>query len=229
MKHLIIFSLLFINFIVKAQTYTIDKIVSNTNGFTGPMTGVPGDLFSSTITFSNTSNNDIILFMNRYKNNIPPYWGDCYCYLNCHNVYQDTISVFIQPHATADVSIQFKTDSVNPGIAKVGFSVYQIGFQNNVQDIQMTASTINNVGLPQNTLQNAPMVFPNPTQNALNISSGESIQSIILYNMLGELQNEYKNIEAGTFNLNMAEFANGLYLLEVTSGQKTFTQNIIKN
>lgn len=229
MKQFILNCILILSLSASAQTYTIDKIVSNTNGFTGPMNGVPGDLFSSTITFSNSSATDIILFMNRYKNNIPMYWGVCYCYINCHTIYQDTLSVFIQPHSTADVSIQFKTDSVNPGLAKVGFSVYQLGFQNNVQDIQMTASTMNNVGITELSNKNAPLVYPNPTQKDLNIFTNETIQSVLLYNVLGELQNEYKNINAGTFNLNLAEFTNGLYLLEVTSSNKTHTQNVIKN
>ena len=229
MKKIILLFVVLCAMQIHAQTYIIDKIVSNTNGFTGPMIGVPGDLFSSTITYSNTSNNVVLLFMNRYKNDIPKFWGDCYCYLNCHNVYQDTVTVFLAPHGSADVSIQFKTDSVNPGLAKVGFSVYQIGYANQVQDIQMTASTMMNVGLKDQNNPQLPVVFPNPSHNIVEVTTNTNIQSILLYNVIGELKQEYRHIEANTFNLNLTEFANGLYHLEINTGQKTFVQNIIKN
>ena len=117
------------------------KIATNVNGTPDIMKGVPGDLFAATITFSNSGASPIEVFIDRYKNDIPAYWGVCYCYIQCHNIHQDTLTIEVQPFSSTNVTLQFKTDSVNPGVANDSFKIYQIGFAGISQTLNLTATT----------------------------------------------------------------------------------------
>src|SRR5687768_6211185 len=108
---------------LQAQTFTY-KTKDFRNGNEAPMQGNPGDLFMSTITFSNPGASTIYIFIDRYQKSVPPYWALCYCYIQCHSPTDDTVTVEVQPFSTTDISLQFKTDSVNPGICTAYFKMH---------------------------------------------------------------------------------------------------------
>lgn len=69
-------------------------------------------------------------------------------------------------------------------------------------------------------------LYPNPTDDFINIKSESLIKSIDIYNVNGQLIWETNN--AGyMFNINMAEFGSGIYLLEINSDNNRITRNII--
>jgi hypothetical protein len=161
-------------FAASAQTYTY-RLRTYQNGIQADMKGDPGDVFMATFTFSNTTSAPIQLFMDRFQKNNPPYWAVCYCYILCHSPANDTVTVDIMPNSTTDVSIQFKTDSVNPGIATNSFKIYQKGFQNAEHVVDLTATTMNDVGIDDNTGAPALSLFPNPVSNVLHITAEKNI------------------------------------------------------
>ena len=227
---LLLFVVSFFTLSSQAQSYSISKIETNVNGNKGAMKGVPGDLFTALLTFSNSSASTINVFIDRYKNNIPAYWGVCYCYIQCHDRSQDTLTIEIQPNSTTIVSLLFKTDSVNPGVAYDSFKIHQIGFQSNPQNLDLTASTMSEVGIRENknmisTLQ----LFPNPSSNEVTISVDEEIRSLKVYDVLGQLKSEIKNVNSADYKLAISNYPQGSYFVEVHSEKNKYIKNFIKN
>lgn len=74
---------------------------------------------------------------------------------------------------------------------------------------------------------NSLKLFPNPTTHLLNISSDDIIDSIALFNMLGQLVKE-QVIHAKTGVIDMSLFSPATYFLKVTSGDTSNTLKVIK-
>lgn len=218
------------SFLAQSQSYSIHKIATNTNGTPGPMKGVPGDVFASTITFKNSSSSVIYVIVDRYKNDIPPYWAVCYCYIQCHSPREDSIMVEIQPFSTTDVTLQFKTDSVNPGIAKEGFTIYQVGFENNTEDVQMTASTLNDVGIFENQSGQHISIYPNPSYNTININLPyENISTLKVIDISGGIKEVHSQVNSSNATINTLDYPIGIYFVQIETERSTYTQRFIKN
>jgi len=73
------------------------------------------------------------------------------------------------------------------------------------------------------------IVYPNPAKSEINISyGGNPVDKIFIYTIDGRLVME-KDINAGSATLNVSGFDNGLYLLKIVAGEKTFTRTIKVN
>lgn len=70
-------------------------------------------------------------------------------------------------------------------------------------------------------------LFPNPTTQLLNISNDERIDSVALFNMLGQLVKQ-QDIHAKAGTIDMSTFAAGTYFARVVSGDKSKTLKVIK-
>lgn len=73
------------------------------------------------------------------------------------------------------------------------------------------------------------VLYPNPVQNILNVENNQSvIQEVQLYDLTGRLLTSIRPDR--TFaNVDFSNLSNGIYLLRVTSDDKTITKKIIKN
>ncbi|SHH40728.1 carbohydrate-binding protein [Winogradskyella jejuensis] len=81
----------------------------------------------------------------------------------------------------------------------------------------------NTLGSNEFTLENEVSVFPNPTSNALHISSSLQLDTITLYDFHGrEVLKTNKNI------INMASLASGVYLLNISVNNRIITKKVIK-
>ncbi len=71
-------------------------------------------------------------------------------------------------------------------------------------------------------------LYPNPTNNILNINSVETVKSVTIIDINGRtvLQN---NINLNNPEINVAELNSGIYFVSVTTDLGTSTQKIIKN
>jgi len=67
-------------------------------------------------------------------------------------------------------------------------------------------------------------IYPNPTQNILNIESQQPIERVKIYNLQGQLIKEVSPI-----NVDISQFNAGLYFVQVTIEGKTVTKKFIKN
>lgn len=71
-------------------------------------------------------------------------------------------------------------------------------------------------------------VYPNPTSDILNVESEGQIESIVVYNLLGQKVMD-KNINADKTELDMTSLQKGVYILKVQMDGKEQSIKVIKN
>jgi hypothetical protein len=73
-------------------------------------------------------------------------------------------------------------------------------------------------------------IFPNPTKSTLNIKSKTTVSNISIYDLNGRsLKTERPNTNDFEYQLNVNDLSNGIYLLEVQSGNSKQIIKFIKN
>ncbi len=70
-------------------------------------------------------------------------------------------------------------------------------------------------------------IYPNPTTDFILIDGLEVLDEVIVYSLLGEEMLRLKP-SSNNFQLDFSKFSKGIYLLELTSGQKSWTQKVQK-
>ncbi|QTY26886.1 T9SS type A sorting domain-containing protein [Flavobacterium sp. CS20] len=73
---------------------------------------------------------------------------------------------------------------------------------------------------------NQPKIFPNPATSDVNISSINPIKKLSVYSLQGELlfQKKYNQTD---INLDIQNFADGIYILELQDKTRSFKQKLI--
>ncbi|MCT4628919.1 T9SS type A sorting domain-containing protein [Winogradskyella sp.] len=71
-------------------------------------------------------------------------------------------------------------------------------------------------------------VYPNPVKDFLNIKSANDIDSIIVYNLLGKQTAIFNSDEILNSRINLENLSQGLYLVKITSGNKSQTIRVTK-
>ncbi len=69
--------------------------------------------------------------------------------------------------------------------------------------------------------------YPNPTKDVINFNGIDTIDRIIVRNMLGQTINTI-NVKATTAQVDLSTYANGVYLIEVATAGRTSTVRAIK-
>jgi thiol-disulfide isomerase/thioredoxin len=106
------------------------------------------------------------------------------------------------------------------------------GYGNNLYLDNINIQTVTGVGENQTSVNNL-VLFPNPASDVMNVSfmlaQNENV-TVNVYNAIGELvsTNYYDNMAAGNqmVQINTANFANGMYMVEMVSGQNRTTSRM---
>jgi hypothetical protein len=208
-----------------AQNFTY-KVKSYANGEQAPMKGVPGDIFMSTLTFSNSSSSDIFIYINRYEKSIPAYWRSCYCYTVCSDPITDTITVYVPGLSSTDITVQFKTDSVNPGHATSAFRIDQIGISNQTQTLTMDATTLGGVGLTVNDMTRGLRIFPNPATQFVEGQAGEDVRTVSVFDTQGRCAAE-GHVDGKHFRIDSSALPPGIYFVKIITGSSVQTAPLV--
>ncbi|QXP77732.1 MULTISPECIES: T9SS type A sorting domain-containing protein [Winogradskyella] len=88
-------------------------------------------------------------------------------------------------------------------------------------------TTDSTLGIEDNSFT-AFSVYPNPTSDILNIKSTQDVDSVTVYNLLGQNVASFTKNEITNSSINLSELSEGLYLVRVTSGDKTETLRVTK-
>ena len=217
-------------FSIDAQQYSY-WITDYKNGSPSAMLGVPGDQFKSTITFSNISAGNIYIHVKRTQKSIPPYWSLWYYYLQPKSPSQDTITLKLSPFSASVLASHFKTDSVNPGVATASFKMYKIGFADDAEGFNITASTIkpSDVGIRTEEHSRDIGIFPNPANHLLNITATrQNITAITIYDALGGEKYNSERVMP-MHSVDISEYPAGVYFVKVADGNAAYFHKIIKN
>ena len=82
-----------------------------------------------------------------------------------------------------------------------------------------------NVSVTNTSIDKLVKLYPNPTNNIINIVlQYKSPYLIEIYNLLGEKMVSENNLE----NLNITEWSNGIYFIKISQGNKLFIEKIVK-
>ena len=74
---------------------------------------------------------------------------------------------------------------------------------------------------------NSVKVYPNPVKGILNLSYSEAINSVKVINMLGQ-ELLSKEVNAATAQIDLSNFTNGTYIIQITIGSTAKTVKVIK-
>ncbi|WCO02501.1 T9SS type A sorting domain-containing protein [Psychroserpens ponticola] len=74
-------------------------------------------------------------------------------------------------------------------------------------------------------------IYPNPSNEFINIEVNENILEITVFSMTGQLVNsvKYDQNNSKLIKMNISEFDQGIYFLSIKTSKSTFTEKIIKN
>ncbi|WP_417876237.1 T9SS type A sorting domain-containing protein [Winogradskyella sediminis] len=71
-------------------------------------------------------------------------------------------------------------------------------------------------------------VYPNPTSGILNIKSTQNIDSINVFNLLGQNVASFSKNAIIDSSIDLSDLSNGLYLVKITAGENTETLRVTK-
>lgn len=93
--------------------------------------------------------------------------------------------------------------------------VFEDYSDNLIKDTTIHFATKSTVGIDYYTKQQL-KIYPNPVYDVLNIvSSKEDIKNIKMYDLTGRMIKTYKDLKAKSCEVNMVDFENGIYIVEV--------------
>lgn len=141
------------------------------------------------------------------------------------------ISITVNAQLVEETTI-YSYDNLNR-LVKVVFNdgdTKEYVYDNLGNRLQINMETLS---IDSETLKNTITVYPNPTNQFININLPETIINqkveIIIYDINGrELKTNKQQIESTTFSLDVSAFSNGVYLLRILNGDKKWSQLFIK-
>lgn len=224
MKKIILVLFLVVAVKTYAQVYTYTSSSTYTSD-------VPGGTMYYHIGFYNPTSSSITIQFDRYTKYNPPYWYSCYCFIQCNPPSMDYVEIEVPPFSWgSQMSVLFKTDSVNPGQATASIKINQIGFASNADTIHLTASTLMSTGIKANTISND-LSFPNPTHGEFTFAATEnSIYQLIVTDISGKMIYQQKDISEKKYKIQLENEPQGEYFLKaIYNSGKIETKKIIKN
>jgi subtilisin-like proprotein convertase family protein len=86
------------------------------------------------------------------------------------------------------------------------------------------------VGIDKNNIDKNVSIFPNPTNNILNISFGDIqfIEQVVLTDLQGKIIIQKNNLTSNNLQLDLSNYSNGLYLLQVQSKEDSKVFKVTK-
>ncbi|SDS66053.1 T9SS type A sorting domain-containing protein [Winogradskyella sediminis] len=84
------------------------------------------------------------------------------------------------------------------------------------------------LSIEDNELETPLSVHPNPTSGILNIKSTQNIDSINVFNLLGQNVASFSKNAIIDSSIDLSDLSNGLYLVKITAGENTETLRVTK-
>ena len=96
-----------------------------------------------------------------------------------------------------------------------------------ISKIKLVNEVLNTEG---NNFSDKLLLYPNPSTDNLIINTSREIYngSLKIFSLTGQLVFEQRNLSGIDFNINVANFNQGLYLLQISDGTNTYNSKFIK-
>ena len=126
-------------------------------------------------------------------------------------------SDFFWATKTIDLSAYDGSDNLIVAFVNIGGYGQALYLDNILVESSETLSVIDQ------TINNELLVYPNPTSNKLTIKTSYDVDKVELYNILGK-----KVIESTNLELNLNPLSDGVYILQIYSGETKLIKRIVK-
>ncbi len=187
--------------------------------------GVVDNIIAAHVTFTNTSDDDVLIDFVRTEADIPEGWFTTLCTDLCYSPSEDSTTVFLAPGETEIVRVDFFTDLI-PATGTVTISCTNHYDAANSFEFTINAESIAETGIENNGSPVVINVSPNPAtinsniQLQYNINSGDAKYE--LYSVTGNLI-QTNNINAFSNNtISILNIQAGNYFLFVYDGAERF-------
>lgn len=96
-----------------------------------------------------------------------------------------------------------------------------------------TNKTVNTIattnGISENDLSNSILLYPNPTNGAINIHSDSFISNITVYNVIGQVSLLTTNVNAKKAVVDLGSLENGVYFIRLQTENGIVTRKVVKH
>lgn len=95
----------------------------------------------------------------------------------------------------------------------------------------LTSGVCGTLATPERQMLVGTRIYPNPTQNVLNITveNGELPDAYTIYNSIGQLVANTKVTSEANLAINTSAYSNGIYFIKIDKGSESKTIKFIKN
>jgi hypothetical protein len=104
------------------------------------------------------------------------------------------------------------------------YDVWLYAYNQCTTDSIMYQITTDNVGIT--SFENLISIYPNPTNNKINITNLPNNVNISIYNILGEIVKSI-HIESNATEINVQDLVEGSYILKIENNQETIVKKIV--
>lgn len=101
----------------------------------------------------------------------------------------------------------------------------QAVYSDDMTSVKVVAAKTNTWAVAENT-ENSCHVYPNPASNMVRIDATNELQQIDIYNVLGALVESF-NVSGKSVQLNLANYSNGVYFLNINHAEGNSTQRLV--
>ncbi len=153
-----------------------------------------------------------------------------------YNIYRGSSSTTISLLTTIASNLNSYTD-INPPSGNLFYQIEVVNPQGctpsqKTYSYSSSKSNIADVGTIgiANLSNTQYTIFPNPTTSQLTIQSSKKLSNttIKLYNITGQIIIQKTNLSGDNFTIDLAEYAKGIYILEIDSGEGVERVKIVK-
>lgn len=124
-----------------------------------------------------------------------------------------------------DTNFVFKFQDT--GMHYFGFHMFSNGDQWDFMMDDFHLEDNNSIGIYEQQSLNTVSVYPNPTQNEVNVISENAIESVRLYTLTGKLIKTHL-VNNNVFRLSLKEYKKGLYLVSISTQKGIVNKRIIR-
>jgi len=146
-----------------------------------------------------------------------------------HAIVYSTNSSFINKGLNDIIKVEYKTTEGVHGFTGLNFST---GVLTNLNAEQLETSLVSGyVNLNATNIvekENIIKIYPNPTSNICSISYEDGIDAVTVVNAIGQVVFSDTEIKQGSYQIDLSNFATGVYSINVFSSGQLLRNKIIK-
>lgn len=194
------------------------------------MSGAANDpgAFLKEILVTNNSTTDSVFSWTRVDQNGPSQWNFVLCDpFGCYDPVPATADFTLSSGAKSKIKLDILSNNV-AGNGKLAIAVFP---KNNASKADTITFNINvwNLGLDKNKVQPEILLFPNPVKDEITLSfEGKTNLTVEIISLVGSRVKVFNQVSHMS-KLDISHIQDGIYIIRIHDGTKTYTRRITKS